>query len=545
MFSDVDLRYAQTIAKGLVLGTKIKKRELYEGSLIEFCEYVWPVVEPAIPFIRGWAIEAIAEHLQAVTEGQITRLLMNVPPGFTKSLMTDVFWPAWEWGPRNMPSLRYVCASYSSHLTERDNMRCRHIVTSDHYQHYWGDRYKISNEQFTKIKFANNKTGWKLATSVTGIGVGERGDRFIIDDPNNTMDMESDAVRNTTKLWFTEVVPDRLNNPEKSAIVIIQQRLHEDDISGIALSREMGYTHLMIPVRHDTKRHCVTVLGINPETDEEILWEDPRIEDNELAWPERFTDKVCDDLERDKGPYAWAGQYMQSPAPRGGAILKDEWWQLWPPEGHPPTDAFPAFEYMLASLDTAYTEKEENDPSALTIWGVWRDDFGNPKIMLMYAWTERLQFNELVDKVTDNCIRPSVTGRPNYPVDKLLIEAKGSGMSVAHELHRLWRGAGRLGIELIDPKKYGDKVARLTSIQHLFSDGMVYAPNKKWASEVIRQCSVFPKGSFDDLVDTTAQALRYLRDMGFALRREEASVLAAEELSYDNRVALRPLYGEP
>lgn len=515
---------------------KIRKRQKCEGSLIEFCEYIWPVVEPAIPFIRGWAIDAIAEHLEAVTNGSITRLLMNVPPGFTKSLMTDVFWPAWEWGPRNMPWLRYVCASYSNHLTERDNMRCRNIVTSDRYQSLWGDRFKISNEQFTKVKFANDKTGWKLATSVGGIGVGERGDRFIIDDPNNTMDMESSQVRDTTNMWFTEVVPDRLNNPQKSAIVIIQQRLHEDDVSGIAISREMGFTHLMIPIKHDIKRHCTTVLGINPQTNEEIIWNDPRTEDEELAWPERFPEKVCSDLERDKGPYAWAGQYLQSPAPRGGAILKDEFWQLWEPA------TFPAFEFMLASLDTAYTEKEENDPSALTVWGLFRDEAGNPKIMLVYAWEERLQFNELVEMVTDTCITRSVSGRPNFPVDKLLIEAKGSGMSVAHELHRMWRGSGKLGIELIDPKKYGDKVARITSIQHLFADGMIYAPDKSWADKVIRQCSIFPKGSHDDLVDTVAQAIRYLRDQGFALNREEYSLEAAEEMAYDGRMALPALY---
>jgi predicted phage terminase large subunit-like protein len=162
--------------------------------------------------------------------------------------------------------------------------------------------------------------------------------------------------------------------------------------------------------------------------------------------------------------------------------------------------------------------------------------------MLMYAWSERLEFNELIDMVTDNCISRSASGRPNYPVDKLLIESKGSGISVAHELHRMWKGSGKLGIELIDPKKYGDKVARVQSIQHLFSDGMIYAPNKPWADKVIRQCSVFPKGSNDDLVDTTSQALRWLRDNGFALRRDEAAIAAAEELSYDNRTSIRPLY---
>ena len=477
--------------------------------------------------------------------------------------MTDVFWPAWEWGPRNMPWLRYVCSSYSNHLTERDNMRCRNIVISDRYQNLWGNRFKISNEQFTKVKFANDKTGWKLATSVSGIGVGERGDRFIIDDPNNTMEMESEQVRYTTNMWFTEVVPDRLNNPQKSAIVIIQQRLHEDDVSGVAISREMGYTHLMVPMRHDVGRHCVTVLGMEEIADEqtgevveeEVIWEDPRTEDGELAWPERFTETVCDNMERDKGAYAWAGQYQQSPVPRGGAILKEEYWQLWDQE------RLPDFEFIIASLDPAFTEKDENDPSALTVWGMWREQqvipsdpnkarlwlanehlTMNPKIMLLYAWEERLQFTDLLQRVIDTCISTPGSGKPCFPVDKLLIEAKGSGQSVGQELSRLIRGTGRLGVELIDPKKYGDKVTRANSIEHLFRDGMIYAPDRRWADKVIRQCGIFPKGSHDDLVDSTTQAIRWLRDQGFALRKEEYSNAAADELSYENRMSLGSLY---
>src|SRR6266478_3362800 len=120
-----------------------KEARSYEKSLIEFMDYMWEVCEPAIPFIRGWAIEAIAEHLEAVTRGEIRRLLINVPPGFSKSLLTDVFWPAWEWGPQNHPSYRYICASYASHLTERDNMRCRNVVMNDRYQRLWGNRFKI------------------------------------------------------------------------------------------------------------------------------------------------------------------------------------------------------------------------------------------------------------------------------------------------------------------------------------------------------------------------------------------------------------------
>lgn len=526
----------KVLATAAVRLALLQERGKAEGSLMDFAEYVWPVVEPAIPFIRGWAIEAIAEHLEAVTYGHIRRLLINVPPGFTKSLLTDVVWPAWEWGPRNRPSTRYLCAAYSSHLTERDNMRCRNIVISDRYKRLWGDRFKISNEQFTKVKFANDKTGWKLATSVSGIGTGERADRVIIDDPNNPLEMESEAIREHAKMWFTEVIPDRLNNPRESAIVVIQQRTHEEDISGIAISREMGYTHLMIPMLHDTSRHCVTVIGVD-NMGNDVLWEDPRDEEEELAWPERFPLDISKGLQRDKGPYAWASQYQQTPEPRGGSIIKRDYWQLW-------KDAkFPAFEFLLGSLDTAYTAKDENDASALTIWGVFRDENGNPKIMLVWAWQERLEFHDLIQKVIDTCtLMPSKTEGPRFAVDKLVIEAKASGHSIGQELYRMFRGTGKLGIELINPTMYGDKVARVHSVIHLFADGMIYAPDRNYADIVINQCAVFPKGSRDDLVDSTSQAMRYLRDAGFALRREEQAMETEDEMRYISPSANAALY---
>lgn len=525
----------QVLAAAAIRFSQIKERERYEESLIGFSEYIWPVVEPAIPFVQGWVLEAICEHLEAVAYGHIRRLLINVPPGFTKSLMTDVFFPAWLWGPLNKPHMRFLCAAYSEHLTVRDNMRCRSIIVSDRYQKLWGTRFRVSTDQFTKIKFANDKTGWKLATSVGGIGTGERADIVIVDDPNNPMEMESEAIRTTTKMWFTEVLPDRLNNQAKSSIIVIQQRTHEDDVSGIAISREMGYTHLMVPMRHEIGRHCVTVLGIDEE-DQEVTWEDPRTEGGELAWPERFPPEIVDELERDKGPYAWAGQYQQSPEPRGGSIIKRDYWQIWKHE------RFEGLEYILASLDTAYTIKDENDASALTIWGMFRDEAGNPKIVLMWAWQGRLQLHELVEKIIYSCTTVSgFTGDgPRFSVDKLVIEAKASGLSVGQEIHRLVRGTGQLGLDMINPTKYGDKVARVHAVQHLFADGMIYAPDKAWADMVINQCAIFPRGTNDDLVDSTSQALRYLRDAGFAVRRDEYSVASNEEMQY--RSPLKPLY---
>lgn len=549
----MDLHQAKIVAAAIKAGKlDLGKMAECEKKLIKYCEYVWPVVEPAIPFEIDWTICAIADHLQAVTDGYIRRLLINVPPGFTKSLMTDVFWPSWEWGPKNMPTLRYVCASYSNHLTERDNMRCRNIVISDRYRKFWGSRFRISNEQFTKIKFANDKTGWKLATSVGGIGVGERGDRFIIDDANNTMEMESEQVRYSTNMWFTEVVPDRLNSLKDSCIIVIQQRLHEDDVSGVAIARDMGYTHLCVPMEYVPVMHVngytldnMDRLSVKTFLGEEIedigdfpadpqnpqvgdcFWEDPRTEDGELAWPGRFPQEVCEQIKNDKGAYAWTGQYQQDPEPRGGAIIKRAHWQPWT------ESRYPNMEFIIGSLDTAYTEKQENDASALTIWGLFRDEAGNPKVILMHAWQERMEFHALIQRVIDTCTKDQrVLTCPRFAVDKLLIEGKASGISLAQELKRMFLGTGKFSVETVDPKKFGDKVARAHAVEHLFSDGMIYAPNKLWADMVINQCAIFPKGSKDDLVDTTTQALRWLRDCGFALRREEQSQVVEDEMLY-------------
>lgn len=550
--TEVFLR-SEKIQRVTLAARKLREKleaKAYEGDLISFVNYMWPVVEPAIEFVQGWALTAIADHLQAVTRGEIRRLLINVPPGFSKSLLTDVFWPAWEWGPQSKPWYRYVCASYSNHLTERDNMRCRNVVMSDRYQRLWGGRFKISNEQFTKVKFANDQTGWKLATSTGGIGVGERGDRFIIDDANNTMLMESEAVRYTTNMWFTEVVPDRLNNPKESAIVVIQQRLHEEDVSGVALDRDLGYTHLCIPMEYvphgfingyDADNKIKTFDTWDPEYDPAAMvkefWKDPRTEEDEPAWPQRFGPEQIEELKNAKGPYAWAGQYQQTPEVRGGSIIQRDFWQEWEAPSFPEN-----IEYILASLDTAYTEKQENDASALTIWGTFRDINNNPKIILLHAWQERLEIHKLVQRVIDSCTKDSreTNAVARFKVDRLLIEAKASGLSVSQEIRRIIGFNGHFGIELINPTKQGDKVARAHSVVHLFSDGLIYRPVRKWSDDVVNQCAVFPRGSHDDLVDSTTMALRYLRDNGLALRREESEFDEAEELKYRPRA--RALY---
>jgi phage terminase large subunit-like protein len=520
-----------------------QERQACRGGLIHFVRYFWHILEPKTKLVEGWPLEAICEHLEAVTFGEITRLLMNVPPGFMKSLLTDVLWPAWEHGPMNKPHLRYVTFSYSVGLTMRDNGRFRDLLMSQEYQKLWGKRFglrKVGEERVT-----NDKTGWKFASSVGGVGTGERGDRVILDDPHNVKESESDVVRQETVRWFKESMSNRLNDIERSAVVVIMQRVHEEDVSGVILSEYPDYCHLMIPMRFDPTRYP---FGYNGN---DIGWLDPRDEDGDYAWPERFSPTALAQFERQ--PYMWAGQYQQSPTPRGGGIIKEESWQLWPSE------AYPRCELILASLDTASTEKEQNDASALTIWGIFRDGHGSPKTILLYAWEGRLEINDLTILVGMLC---SVEKRPDaeyqralglfnrgddqidalyrVPVDRLLVENKNNGISVAHELIRLFGHSGNFAVELIDPKVFGDKVARIIACEPMFADEMVYAPDRAFAERVINNVAAVPKTSKWDTPDSVSQALLYMRKTGLLLRKDEQARVTHEELLFKPQPV--PLY---
>ena len=512
-----------------------------EEDLATFVRQAWHIIEPGQPYIHGWHIDFLCAHLEAITDGielddgsAYNRLLINVPPGTMKSLLVGVFWPAWEWGPKKMAHMRYVCASHSLDLAIRDGLRMRRLITSEWYQERWGDSVKLTGDQNQKTKFENSATGFRQAAAAGSI-TGSRGDRVIIDDPHSVDGANSDQQRESTTLWFQEAVPTRLNNPDRSAIVVVMQRLHGDDVSGVILDKQLGYDHVMLPMEYDPRRAMPTLLGL----------EDPRKTDGELLFPQRFPADVVERDKRVMGPYATAGQFQQEPAPRGGGVIKSDWWSLWPRDAYPPMD------YIVASIDTAYTTKTENDYSAMTVWGIfsgdldsasadnWSDKDGNrrsrmreasrfdeglrikhllpddpqstPRVMLMQAWQERLELADLVAKIAKTC--------KTMKVDKLLVEGKASGLSVAQELRRLY-GHEDWAVQLINPGSI-DKLARIYSVQHLFSEGMIHAPDRSWADMVIRQCEIFPKGKHDDLVDTVSQALRHMRETGLLVRAPE------------------------
>jgi predicted phage terminase large subunit-like protein len=252
---------------------------------------------------------------------------------------------------------------------------------------------------------------------------------------------------------------------------------------------------------------------------------------------------------------AAAGQLQQRPSPAGGGIFKRHWWKIWDDaaaiaQGVTPGN-YPPMEYVIGVLDTAYTEKQENDYSAMTVWGLWRDRKGLSRLMLMFGWHERLALNDLVTKVIGTCRK--------HRVDRLLIEAKASGQSAAQEIRRLMYDEIRsrtvspmpttaaFGIELINPRG-GDKVARAHSVTALFEEGLIWAPGfddgtfRDWAELVVAECAVFPKGAHDDLVDSVTQAIRYLRNVGLAERPIERETRIKEKLMFKGRSSSQPLY---
>jgi predicted phage terminase large subunit-like protein len=565
-----------------------EERAELEGSLLGFVEAAWPSLDPS-PFQSNWAMDALCEHLQAVTEGQVKKLLVNFPPRCGKTLVTSVCFPAWTWARSEQsylsgPQVRFLCGSYNDDLSLQNSTKHRRLIQSPFYQRRWGKRFTITLDQNTKTQFDTSAGGSRISTSARGSLLGIGGDIVVLDDPHNTRQAESEAERLSALTWWREISTTRLNDPKQSAIVVIMQKLHEEDVSGVILSSEWGadWCHLCIPMEYEHRRHCTTVLG----------WEDPRGLDDDgqplivrdetgmrtprdeiaaqaleqrdgwLMWPERFGPKEIARIKAELGPYMASGRLQQAPMPAKGGIFQREWWQLY----ESPDGKFPIFEHVIASLDSAFTAKEQNDPSGLTIWGVFRCDSGltnmdgqllhqrpQYRIMLVHAWRKHLPFSGprierkpdeswatfkrrtehtwgLMEWLQDSCMR--------FRVDKLLIEAKASGISAAQELRNRYGFQG-WSIETCPVK--GDKVARALAVQPMFSQFQVFAPDRDWADMVMTEMSMFPAGRYDDLTDSATQALKYLRDRGWGATDEEQRQAETETVRHRPQ-RLPPLY---
>lgn len=286
------------------------KAEKARRSFPEFVEQAWHVPEPTTPFVPGIHVDAICTHLQAVTEGRIRDLIINVPPGHAKSLITAVFWPAWSW--IDHPEIRWIFATYRADLTVRDAVKCRRLIESDWYRSRWGDKFHLREDQNEKNHYENDKTGYRVVVTV-GSGTGERGDIVVVDDPTSVDQAESDAERTTANEWWNGTMATRLNDLRTGHRVVIQHRLHQDDLTGNLLEKG-GYDVLMLPEEFEPERACVTSIG----------WKDPRTQPGELLWPKKNGPDEIAKINRHLGSYRYAGQYQQRPSPAGADIQVDQ-----------------------------------------------------------------------------------------------------------------------------------------------------------------------------------------------------------------------------
>jgi predicted phage terminase large subunit-like protein len=495
----------------------------------------WPILEPATPFVHGWHIDVVAEHLEAVTAGELRRLIINVPPRTMKSITTCVCWPAWEW--LTAPATRWMFASYAGSLSIRDSVKCRRLLQSQGGKTegtiferlgYSGvlalltdEPWRLTGDQNAKEKYENTRTGMRLATSVGAVATGEGGDRIVIDDPLNPQQARSDAERNGANLWWDETMTSRFNNARASG-VIVMQRLHAQDLTG-HLIEQGGWHHLCLPAEYEAKHPFVypdrvklPALSYNVQADdgtvETVTTEggrelagDPRTEEGELLEPVRLSEPVLTERRRAQGSYGYAGQYQQRPAPAEGGMFERAWWKRWTP------DALPGrWTRVIASWDMRFGDSQAAASSYVVgqVWGVAGADR-----YLLGQIRKRLSFTESVKAVQAlDAWRPASYGIST--VSARLVERKANGAAVIDTLTREIPG-------LIPIEPEGGKEVRAAAVTPTVEAGNVFLPASDFIPcpdgyeptatlDFIEEFAIFPNGSHDDQVDGMSQALNWL-----------------------------------
>ena len=448
-------------------------RAISAQSFAGFVRAAWHVLEPVSPLKWGWSLDAICDHLEAVTAGEVKRLLINVPPGCMKSLLVGVLWPAWEWGPKGRPGTRYLGTAHKQDLAVRDNLKCRRLVQSEWYQSRWP--MKLTGDQNAKTKFENDSTGFREAMAF-GSMTGSRGDRVLLDDPLSVDHANSDADLKSAEITFTEALPTRVNNDD-SAIVVIMQRLNEKDTSGIIIKRDLGYTHLCLPMRFEAERRCITSIGFR----------DPREHDGDLLFPERFPEATVKSLEKTMGSYAAAGQLQQRPAPREGGMFKKAWFPI--------VRAIPAGTKFVRGWDLAATEGAGDWTAGVKIGRQKNGRFiiaGVVRDQKSAAGVERLLVN--------------TASQDGYACEQSIPQDPGQAGKQQASYY-----IGKLaGYTAHATTESGDKETRANPLSAQAEAGNVDILEGDWNDTFLDELCVFPNGEHDDQVDGASRAFNTL-----------------------------------
>jgi predicted phage terminase large subunit-like protein len=435
-----------------------------------FCE-----LNPQTTLATNWHLEVIAAKLTAVREGKIRRLIINLPPRHLKSLMASIAFPAWCLG--HDPSAQILCCSYGQDLADKLARDCRSIMMSQWYRQIF--RTRLAAHRQAVQEFLTTRQGYRLATSNGGVLTGRGADIILIDDPLKPEEALSDAQRQATNEWYDHTLYSRQNDKRYGAIVVIMQRLHEDDLVGHVLGQEEWEVVRFPAIAEADEVHKI-----------ETIW-GPRSftrRQGDALHPEREPLDTLDRIRRTLGEYNFAGQYQQTPAPLGGGMVKAEWFKRYRSNERPES-----FERIIQSWDTANKATELSDFSVCTTWGV-----RGKNLFLLNVLRKRLEYPALKRAVREQ--------QSQFDADVVLIEDKASGTQLIQELiadgfHRVKRY-----------KPECDKIMRLHAQTATIENGFVHLPESaSWLAEYLHEMTVFPKGKHDDQVDSTAQFLDWFK----------------------------------
>jgi predicted phage terminase large subunit-like protein len=462
----------------------------------EFVRRAWPQVDTS-PLSWNWHIEAIAEHLEAVRLRQIRDLVINIPPGCSKSLLVSVLWPAYVWTLD--PAHRWITASYDQDLALRDSRKHRTLVESDWYRARWDVELPKDRSSSTAVSlWFNTRGGMRNAVTVRGAVTGKHGDTAVIDDPIDTTGASAASGKELDEVirWWRETMPMRFRSPTTSTRVLVMQRLHEKDLS--AEMKRLGATILCLPMRYESKHP--NVWKGNPAAPEGSRRRtgDPRTVEGELLHSERYPEEVVRRLEIVLGTQGTASQLQQRPAPAEGGVFKEAWFQFW-------TELPPGGVFWI-SVDCAF---KETNTSSYVVFQVWY--LLGPNFYLVDQVRDRMDFTRTLSTFK------SVVGQ--YPrAFRKLVEAKANGPAVMNVLK-----AEVPGLEAIEPE--GGKEARANAVQPLVESRNVFVPHPEnarystvnkddgrvgapWVRTVFfPEVTVFPNAAQNDQVDTMTQLL--------------------------------------
>jgi predicted phage terminase large subunit-like protein len=446
-----------------------RKGSQVHGDFLSFVKHVWP------EFVEGSHHKIIAEKFNKIAEGKIKRLIINMPPRHTKSEFASNLLPAWMVGRK--PNLKIIQTTHTTELAIRFGRKAKTLIDSPEYQQVFKTRLREDSQ--AAGKWETEQGGEYYAAGVGSAITGRGADLLIIDDPHSEQDALNAAALEKAYEWYTSGPRQRLQ--PGGSIIVVMTRWSTKDLTGALLRSQKE-------VKSD-QWEVIEFPAIMPSGDP--------------VWPEFWKLEELEGVKASLSVPKWNAQWMQNPTSEEGSIIKREWWKVWDGDDVPP------LKHVIQSYDTAFLKKETADYSAITTWGVFypNQDSG-PNLILLDALKERYEFPELR--------RVALEQYQYWKPETVVIESKASGLPLTYELRKM-------GIPVINfsPNKGQDKHARVNAVAPLFESGVVWAPEQKFAEEVIEECAAFPYGDHDDLVDSMTQALMRFRQGGFIEHPED------------------------